>query len=191
MIPTVEELNAHGEPCTTCLICLHHVPVGMGISLITEHRISRHMTVACRGSGYVAEQHDGRDAVRVAAIKARHDLMKDIAEKRAEMLSDLTTRNWTVAVAMDFHGEPLIRMETQAHIWHELALHGELATSLSEALNRLTRGTTSTLHFADVDRCVVAGTRDWLTKARTMLLDLLSEQPAVATDLMNSWLMLG
>lgn len=191
MIPTVEELNAGQLPEAVCLICLSPVPLKENTKIVMAHRADKHAIVACRGSGYVGEQSDGRNEVRRTAIQMRHELSPIIAEKRAELIDGLTGKHWAVATAVDFHAEPLVRMETQAHIWHELALHGDLAVSLREALSTVTRGTTGGLHFADIDKCIVAGHRDWLTRARTMLLAMVEAVPATATDLLTSWLMLG
>jgi hypothetical protein len=158
--------------------------------VVAEHRVDDKMIVSCSGSGYVAVQHDDRDQVRIAAIQARRELRKSINEWRAELIADLTTKHWAMAAVVDYYGERLIRTETRAHIWHELALHGDLSISLREAMQVITRNSTGALRTHDVDRCTVAGTRDWLTEARTMLLDLVA-QPEQAGDLLSHLMLMG
>lgn len=194
--PTAEQLVSfiplaeRGQPATLCLICLQPATLKPGTNVVAEHRVDNEMIVSCRGSGYVAAQDDGRDAVRVAAIQARHALLQDIAEIRAEMLNHLTAKNWSMAVTVDFYGERLIRPETRARIWHKLASHGDLSTSLREALSVVTRNSTGGLITPDVDRAVVSGTRDWLNEARAMLLSLVT-LPGVATELLGHLLLIG
>jgi len=159
----------------TCLICLQKVALKPKTKVTAEHRADTTNLVACGGSGYVPVQEDGRDDVRRNAIKHRKDLLITIGELRAEMLVDLVEKNWQMAAAMDYYGERLVRLETQARIWHVLALHGEWWTSAMDAVSALTSATGG-LTTADVNLFTQRGIRDWLTGVIGTLTNLAEQQ---------------
>lgn len=175
--PTAEQSAASVTDSTpvTCLVCLQKVALKPKTKVTAEHRVDDKMIVSCSGSGYVPVQDDGRDDVRRNAIKQRKNLLVTINELRAEMIVDLVEKHWQMAAAMDYYGERLVRLETQARIWHVLALHGEWWTSAMDAVSALT-STTGGLTTADVNLFTQRGIRDWFSQVRGTLTDLAEQQ---------------
>jgi hypothetical protein len=181
--PTAEQLVVDAKSTVTCLVCLQQVTYVMRgsnprrerqVLIVTEHRTDETNLVACGGSGYVSAQGDGRDDVRRKAIKHRKDLLVTIGELRAEMIVDLAEKNWQMAAAMDYYGEKLIRLETQARIWHVLAGHGEWWTSARDAVSALTSAAGNAT--ADVNLFTQRGIRDWFSQVRGTLTNLAEQQ---------------
>lgn len=174
--PTAEQSAAsiiHGVS-VTCLICLQKVALKSQTKVTAEHRADTTNLVACGGSGYVPAQDDGRDDVRRTAIQHRKDLLVTINELRAEMIVDLVEKHWQMYAAMDYYGEQLVRLETQARIWHVLALHGEWWTSAMDAVSTLTSAVGNTT--TDVNLFTQRGIRDWLTGVIGTLTNLAEQQ---------------
>jgi hypothetical protein len=171
ILPTAEQLAA-GNATVTCLVCLQHAALGTNIRcestrFVADHRVDSAMTVACRGSGYVPVQNDGRDEVRRHALNQRRVLLIEIAELRVKVNEALTVRGWSFASVHDMYGVGLTSLETQASLWRLLAEHGDQWKALTDVLTLLCR--------ESVNSATAEGYRQWLFSVKGRLADVARE----------------
>lgn len=133
---------------------------------MADHRVDSAMTVACRGSGYVPVQNDGRDEVRRHAVNQRRALLTEIAELRVKVNEALNVRGWTLASVNDMYGVDLTSLETQASLWRLLTEHGDQWRALTDVLTTLCRESANS---------AAEGYRQWLFAAKGRLADVAQE----------------
>lgn len=160
-------------PGAVCLICGKVYDLVTGKRIIVSHDNADTNTV-CAGSGYVGVQGDDGNEHRRTAILNRKELLTRIAKIRSEMTS---TTEWDYYIQIDYWAPRLVPLETEARIWHELAVHGNIWTSLGDVIDHLTRSHQNASRYLP-DLCDV-GRRNWLGAVRMdliLLTDLMTTQ---------------
>lgn len=159
----------------TCLVCLATVELASEQRQTAAEHTHSHdpkMIVPCRGSGYIVEQHDGRDGVRREALNKRRDVLIDVNEKRAEFGRDLITNRWDLAGLVGFSAEAIIRRESTADVWLFLTESGNWWATLQKVLSDLNGSLPGNSLDGAIDHLKDRGRRDWIIENRRRLVTL-------------------
>lgn len=188
MIPTADELFTQAPEDAeigACLICTKPIPLKRGTQAVSKHRADDASPAMCVGSHCASMKHDGRDETRRTAVLQRVILRAQIEDRRAEMIADLTTKNWDMAITVDYHAARIVPLETQHRLWSPVTVHGDLLIAMQEIIDVLVRGTAGALMLRNMADLVLRGHRDWLSAQRASLINVIEASPRVSETLTN------
>lgn len=163
----------------TCLVCAR---VGIQVTkhwrVLVKHTRTEDDTSSgdCPGAGHPSVQDDGRDDVRRYAIRAYGTAHAKAQKTRTEFSAALESAKWTGEGAILAHAADLMRYETVANMWRDLARHGQWITSLAAATRTLTNDPVHESRLVEaLWREERRGVKDWVATGRARMVQAVDD----------------
>lgn len=155
--PDAQMADSPEQPTTgECLICYIQQPLLPG-GAVADHLTSTQEQGSgdripassgdrwrCMGSRHTTAREDGRDHVRRLAVVKCTAERAEAAGQRAEMTGEHTGARWRLRDLVSYYTANIVEAETRADMWRRLAIHGDWAVSLKDALEQVAGRNSST-----------------------------------------------